>query len=124
MNWEWSIILKGSNVIIDIILVTTGVFTALQIWLRKKIKKWSILRKRMIIILYLADTLSLILVFFSLYALRLAGMFWGKQMTLYSFKINILMSISAIVILGYALKFLLQKLKKTGKKMKKKATMS
>jgi hypothetical protein len=111
--------LRVTNVFIDIMLLATGLLTILQIWLRKKVKKWGF-STSIIAILYVADTLALTIMFFFPYELRLAYLLWIKKISIYTFKMNTYMSIGAVIAFGFLLNFLLKKFKKTGKRIEKK----
>ena len=118
---QWSLFLRGSTVILDLIIILTGIFTWLQIYLRKKIKKIRILGKeRMMVILYLADTIAISIFFFFPYVARLLALLRFEKITNISFWIDFILGGLVVLFLAAVIKKITKKFNKFGKKIQKK----
>lgn len=115
---EYTAFLRITTLILDVIIIGAGIFTWIQVRLRKRIKK-LVFRKRMTLILYLADTLAIFLLFFLPYVTRLLVLFFGHKISYYSLLIDTFMGIAVVITIGFLIKKVLRKIKRFGKRFKK-----
>ena len=118
---QWSLALRGSTVIIDIVLIVTGFFTLVQVRLRKRLKRLKVLEKeRITVLLYIADTVAILCVFFFSYVVRLFVLLHFDKITTSGFWINSLLGILVVFLLAANFKKITRKIKKWGKRLKEK----
>jgi hypothetical protein len=121
MDMWWSLFLRGSTVVLDLTIITSGIFVWLQIKLRKKVKKIKMLgRKRLIVVLYIADTIAMIIAFLFPYIARLFLLLRFKKITNISFIINSIIGIIAVVLIAFLLKKITKRITQWSKKIQKK----
>ncbi len=116
---QYTLFLRITTIIIDVIIISTGIFTWMQMKLRKKLKTLHPIRRRITLVLYIADTLAIFLIFFVPYITRLLVLFFENKISAYSFATNSLMGISVVVVIGFLIKRILRRIKKYGNKINK-----
>ena len=117
---EYAAILRITTLILDIIIIGAGILTWMQIFLRKKIRRLSVLRNNIIMILYLADTIAIITIFLIPYIGRLLLLFFNQKISYNTLFINTIMSIVVVFAIGFFIKRISIKIKKYGKRLKSK----
>lgn len=116
---EYTTILRITTIILDIFIIGAGIFTWIQVRIRKRFRTMYIFQKRMILILYLADTLAIFIIFFLPYVARLLLLFFNEKISYYSLIIDMSMGIAVVITIGFLIKKILRKIKKFGKNLKK-----
>lgn len=120
IDLEWSLFLRGSTIILDVIIILTGIFTWLQMHLRKKMKRLKILEnRRLVIVLYIADTTALLILFFLPYVVRLLALLEFDKITSSSFWIDALLGCFIVVFLAFFIKKIMKSFKRWGQKIQR-----
>lgn len=119
IDLQWSLFLRGSTIILDVAILVTGVFTWLQVHLRKKVKRLKILEKeRITVMLYIADTIAILVVFFFPYVTRLFVLLKLNKITTTSFWIDAILASLIVFILAAFFKKISRKFNKWGRKLR------
>ncbi len=121
IDLQWSLFLRGSTIILDFVIILTGIFTWLQVYLRKKIKRVRILeKKRLVVVLYIADTVAIMVMFFLPYVVRLFALLRFDKITNFSFWIEFSLGAFVVIFIAFFVKKISRRFKRWGQKIREK----
>jgi len=114
-DWRWSLVLRGTTVLFDTILILT--------WLNKirhrsttRLKRKIPNGKKLYILLWVSDTIWILLFIFSFYVLKLLALLKLDKIDKQTFQINFWLGLATAILLGAGLKYLIDYIKKRTKK--------
>ena len=114
IGWEYSLILRISTIIIDGFFV--GVYTYIRLISRKRLRhKFGVT-----FTIYLSDTLAVLLVFYSLYLLRLMIFLYLRWINMNSFLIDAIGGLFIAIVFGWLLAYITNQSKKYIVRIKRK----
>lgn len=113
VDWEYALILRLSTIAIDGLFV--GLYTYIRLRLRKKLRH-KLANNATI---YLSDTIAVLLIFYSLYLLRLVLFLYLDFISKESFILNTVGGLLVAVLFGWLLAYITKKSKKHLKRYKK-----
>ena len=128
-----SLFLRGSTVLIDLLLILPSVFAILMTIFRKKIIKSNIITWVMVVLrkktkktfwarrsimmrLYVADTTALLFLFYLPYVIRLIVCLRMGKMNQSTFFLNLIIGIVSLLVLGFFGKRIIKRLNRIGRK--------
>lgn len=117
IRYDYSLFLRITALLLDIIFILTGVLTLLQVYLRNKLRKQRIFQKRNRLIIYLSDTMSLMILFFALYIVRLVFLYYLGKIPIISVYIGGSTALGIVILFGAVFNNALRRLKMRFKKV-------
>lgn len=123
MQYDMALFLRITTLILDVTFIVTGLLTGFQVLARKKLRRNKFFAKKPRLITYVADTISILIFFFSLYYVRIELLFQLDRITHKSFVIGFWISFITALFFGALLKSIIKKIKKRLHNMKWKAVL-
>ncbi len=109
-DWRWSLVLRGSTIILDSVFILTW-FNKARTHSTNKLKEKKLDKKRLFIWLLIADTVWIIVFIFSFYVLKLFVLFQLDKINKRTFIINFWLGLITAILLGAILKLLIDHIK-------------
>lgn len=119
MSSKDSFIMRLCTVVIDGIFI--GVYTYLRLAFRRILKKYL---KNLFFIMYIADTLAVILVFYLLYVIRLIVLFEVDEIDRFTMINGIYIAFLSALVGGWFMGYMQRKIKKKMRKRKRNVNVS
>lgn len=134
----WSVLfLRGSTLLLDMLVILPGVLailmtifrkkitksniiTVVMVWFRKSGRKSLISKKSTLLTLYIADTFGLFMVFYLPYIIRLFVLYELGNIQKTTFVINMIIGVASLLFLGFWGKRIIKNLNRFGRKRLKK----
>ena len=113
IDWEYALILRGSTIAIDGIFV--GSYTYIRLRLRRRLRHKLVYHAT----IYLSDTIAVLLIFYSLYVLRLVIFLHLHWIEKNSFIVDSAGGLLVAILFGWLLAYLTKKAKIKLKRYKK-----
>jgi hypothetical protein len=114
-DWRWAIVLRGVTIILDMTVVLF-LFNKARIYSNAKIKKMALRGKALTIILWIFDTILVLIFIFSFYVVKIFALLKLDKIDERTFKINFWLGFGVAFLLGAALEYLIAYIKKRSKK--------
>ena len=128
-----SLFLRGSTILLDLLLIIpavlalvmtifrkkiikSNIITVVMVWLRKRSRRNFLAKKSVMTKLYFADTTALICLFYLPYVLRLWIALRIGMVSRTTFWVNIFIGLGSLLVLGFFGKRIIKKLNRTGRK--------
>lgn len=100
MKYDIALFMRITALILDVFFIVSGLLTRFQVKLRKVLRKQKIFARKPKLIVWTADTTSIMVFFFILYYVRLEICFQMELMTKQSFIIGLILSLGINFIFG------------------------